>query len=355
MKPPRFATLVSDQDRQFIDHLAPISQDLNIPMIVNDDEIESLVRTYYPQVKTVYKSPLELGFYIAKQFEVIYTCLPTPLFKEIVFAAETLLEKTLLSIWCPHGNSDKGHKGNYMESLSDERFALVYGQKLIDFLIEKGSFDQLEGLIVTGNYRYNYYEKNKSFLLKKFKESVNLNENKTILYAPTWKDSENSSSFDGAFKLIMETLPDHLNLLIKPHPNLFSSPELFELFLYQFPKKKNVALLPDFPPVYPVLDYVDVYLGDMSSVGYDFLTFKKPMFFLNPNERDPEKDKSLYLTQCGTLIEIENYKNIFSIIENTDSAPFEIIQNNLYAQVFGKEEDFKEKVLHGYERTLQSS
>ena len=90
MKPPRFATLVSDQDRQFIDHLAPISQDLNIPMIVNDDEIESLVRTYYPQVKTVYKSPLELGFYIAKQFEVIYTCLPTPLFKEIVFAAETL-------------------------------------------------------------------------------------------------------------------------------------------------------------------------------------------------------------------------------------------------------------------------
>ncbi|MCP5504061.1 MAG: CDP-glycerol glycerophosphotransferase family protein [Chlamydiales bacterium] len=350
MPPPRLATVVSDQDWQFIDHLAPLSQMLNIPMIVNDEDIESLVQKYYPQVKVIYKNSLDLGFYITQNFEIVYTCLPNPMFREIVFAAELTSEKTLFNVWCPHGNSDKGHKGRYMESLSEERFALVYGQKMIDFLIEKGSFQQLEGVIKTGNYRLKYYNENKSFYQKQLKDFISFNNNKTILYAPTWKDDEDSSSFMGAIKQIMKTLPDHLNLLIKPHPNLFSSPELFELFLYQFPKKDNVAILPDFPPVYPVLDLVDIYLGDMSSVGYDFLFFKKPMFFLNTNKRNPKEDKGLYLTQCGTLIEPEDYENIFSIIENTDTSPFEKIQTTIYDEVFGKEEDFKEKVMKIYER-----
>ncbi|MEM8727461.1 MAG: CDP-glycerol glycerophosphotransferase family protein [Chlamydiota bacterium] len=350
MMPPRLATVLSDQDRQFIDHLAPISQILNIPMIVNHEETESSIQNYYPQVKVIYKNSLDLGLYITQNFEIIYSCLPSPLFREIVFAAELTFEKTVFNVWCPHGNSDKGHRSKYMESLSEERFALVYGQKMIDFLSEKGSLHQLEGVVRTGNYRLKYYNDNKGFYQKKLGRLIRFNRNKTILYAPTWKDNEDSSSFEGAIKRIMKTLPDHFNLLIKPHPHLFSSPELFELFFYRFRTKKNVAVLPDFPPVYPVLDLADIYLGDMSSVGYDFLSFKKPMFFLNTNKRNPEEDKGLYLTQCGTLIETEDYDNIFSIIENTDPSPFEKIQTAVYGQVFGKEEDFKEKVMKVYER-----
>ena len=330
MKPLRFATLISDQDRQFIDHLAPISEKLKIPLIISDEEIESLIKTYYPLVRVIYKDPLDLGFYITQNFEVIYTCLPNPIFREVVFTAELVHEKTLFNVWCPHGNSDKG-------------------------LIEKGSFNQLEGIIITGNYRLKHYNENKSFYQKKLMELINFNNNKTILYAPTWKDDEDSSSFDVAFKPIIETLPDHLNLLIKPHPNLFASPELFELFLCQFPKKKNVAVLSDFPPVYPLLDFVDFYLGDMSSVGYDFLSFNKPMFFLNTNKRNPKEDKGLYLTRCGPLIEPEDYENIFSIIENTNPRPFEKIQTNIYDQVFGEEEDFKEKVIEVYDKRFQYS
>ncbi|MDJ0651941.1 MAG: CDP-glycerol glycerophosphotransferase family protein [Simkaniaceae bacterium] len=349
MTPPRLATLLSGQDRQFIDHLAPISQILNIPMVINDEEMESLIQNYYPKVKVIYKNSLDLGFYLTKNFEIIYTCLPNPLFREIVFAAELTCKKTLFNVWCPHGNSDKGYREKYMESLSQESFALVYGQKMMDFLSEKGSFQQLKGVIKTGNYRLKYYNQNKEFYQKKLKELICCSGNKTIVYAPTWKDAEHSSSFEGAIQQILKTLPNHLNLLIKPHPNLFSSPDLFELFLYQFPSKKNVFILSDFPPVYPVLDLADIYLGDMSSVGYDFLSFKKPMFFLNTNKRNPKEDKGLYLTQCGTLIEPEDYENIFSIIENTNPSPFEKIQNTVYDQAFGEQEDFKEKIMNVYE------
>lgn len=352
---PRSATLISDQDRQFIDHLAPISELLRIPMIVNDEEIESLIKTYYPRVKLLYQTSLELGSFIASHFEIIYTCLPNPLFQEIVFAGEILNKKKLLNVWCPHGNSDKGHQGDYIESLSHEKRALVYGKKLINLLIEKGSFDQLDLVLITGNYRYNYYLKNKLFYQKKLSDLIKLNSNKTILYAPTWRDCESSSSFDSAIKLLIETLPDHLNLIIKPHPNLFSSPELFELHFYQYEKKKNVAILSDFPPIYPLLDFVDIYLGDMSSIGYDFLTFRKPMFFLNTNKRNPKTDKGLYLTRCGILIEPENYMNVYSIIEKTDPKQFINNQVDLYDDVFGKEENIKEKVEKYYAKQLQPS
>ena len=167
MEIPRLATIVSDNDRHFIDHLAPISEALGIPMIVNDDEIETLVKIYYPRVKIIYQNSLGLGHFLVGNFEIIYTCLPAPLFREIVFTSELLYNKTLFNIWCPHGNSDKGHLGTQMEYLHHEKSALVYGQKLIDFLSEKGCYNQLDSVIETGNYRYNYYLKNKDFYQKK--------------------------------------------------------------------------------------------------------------------------------------------------------------------------------------------
>jgi len=354
METPRSATLVSDFDRHFIDHLAPISENLDIPMIVSNEEIESLVNTYYPNIKTLYLEPLELAPFTTENFEIIYTCLPTPLFNKLFFVDEVLTNKKLFNIWCPHGNSDKGYLGNYMETLCEEKHALVYGQKLIHFLSEKESLDQLESVIVMGNYRYDYYLKNKSFFQKKLEEFIPFRGSKTILYAPTWRDCEDSSSFDATFKLLIETLPDHWNLIIKPHPNLFPSPELLELFLYPY-LKKNISILSDFPPVYPVLDFVDVYLGDMSSVGYDFLTFQKPMFFFNTNKRDPKRDKGLYLTQCGTLIEPEDYKETYAIIEKTEPTPFRKRQEELYHYVFGHQEDLIEKIDRAYEKKYQSS
>ena len=348
MKIPRLATIVSDRDEHYIDHLAPISHKLNIPMIVNDEEIESLIHNHYPKVKVIYKHSIDLGFYMTQNFEIVYTCLPDPLFRQLCFVAELILGKTLFNIWSPHGQSDKGHVGCYIESLAKESFALVYGKKMTDFLIEKGSFDQLIGTITTGNYRLKYYMENQSFYRKKLKERLCFNDNKTILYAPTWKDNEGSYSFDRVIKDIITMVPNHFNLLIKPHPNMFQSGELNPFLLSQLPTKENVAFLSHFPPIYPLLDFADVYLGDMSSIGYDFLSFKKPMFFFNVDRRDPSKDKGLYLTQCGVLIEPKDHKNIFSIIEDKMFSPFEKIQTAVYDQVFGEEEDFKQKIIEAY-------
>lgn len=347
---PRLAALLSERDRHFIDHLSPLSSLLNIPIIVSDQEVEALIQAYYPQVEVIYQSPLNLGFYLLTHFDIIYTCLPNSLFREQVFVAELLANKTLFNVWCPHGNSDKGHKAPFMETLCEERFALVYGQNMIDFLREKGSLQELKEVLTTGNYRLKYYKTHKNFFQKKLKERLFLKKGKTILYAPTWKDGEGSSSIEGAFHHLIKEVPEDLNLLIKLHPNVLFFPEYVEQLFHQISGKPNVQILTDFPLIYPLLDWIDIYLGDMSSIGYDCLSFKKPLFFLSPHQRDLSKEKGLFLLECGTVIEPKDYPNIFSIIKRTNTSRFEKTQTALYAQVFGEEENLKDRVVAAYEK-----
>lgn len=355
MNSPRIATVISDQDFQYIDHLTPFSSLLNIPLILSDERIEQLVKTFYPEVKTHLFSPLELPQYLVSEFEIVFTCLPTPLFREIVYATEIMNQKSLINVWCPHGNSDKGHKCSYMEELNKEEAALVYGEKMIHFLSDKGSYDQLKKVCITGNYRLRYYRQKQTFLDEQLSQFLPQNNHPTVLYAPTWDDNENNSSFDKASKHLIETLPDEFNLIIKLHPNIFACLELLDVYRLANSQKENLVVLPEFPPVYPILNHVDIYLGDMSSIGYDFLAFKKPMFFLNTNQRNPQKDPGLYLTQCGRLIDPKDFGKIYDIIKDTDSSSFTKSQEALYPAVFGKEETIKEEFVKYYEQSVHSS
>ena len=158
---------------------------------------------------------------------------------------------------------------------------------------------------------------------------------------------------------MIDTLPENWNLIVKPHPNTLEKPEKLERLIHQAESKPHVLVLKTFPPIYPILDFVDTYLGDMSSIGYDFLSFKKPMFFLNQNKRDPQKDPGLYLFKCGHIIEPDDYRYIFSLIEEnlpTDEKQFQKIREEVYSYVFGSEKNPKElrsKIEEVYKRFLE--
>ena len=244
------------------------------------------------------------------------TLITKDLFDSLFFITETLHQKCLINVWCPHGNSDKGHSSYFMEGLSKEKRAFVYGQKMMDFLKEKGAFEQLEDLFILGNYRYKYYLQHIEFYQNILEEKLPINrKHRTLLYAPTWKDSERSSSFEIAHSFLINSVPKDWNLIIKPHPHLKCSIKS---------PKENVIILEDFPPIYPLLQSIDVYLGDMSSIGYDFLTFRRPLFFYNPQNRNPNEDQGLYLTQCGTIIDTN--ENPFEKIDEIDPVSFLKIQ-----------------------------
>ncbi|NGX47844.1 MAG: hypothetical protein K1000chlam3_01229, partial [Chlamydiae bacterium] len=106
------------------------------------------------------------------------------------------------------------------------------------------------------------------------------------------------SSFPKIWPLLLKA-PKEFSLFVKLHSNLYQ----------QFPeeiatlKKEGVQLIEDFPPIYPLLAKMDLYIGDMSSIGYDFLAFKRPMILLAPSE----------LTKVGRYVPLEEYSQLFTI------------------------------------------
>ena len=120
----------------------------------------------------------------------------------------------------------------------------------------------------------------------------------------------------------------------------------------------GLIFLKDFPLVYPLLAHTDIYLGDMSSIGYDFLPFNKPMFFLNKQKRDPKTDRGLYLFRCGVDIKPDAYPLIYKFIETRledDQENFSAIRKEVYDYTFGEERtfaDIKADIIAAYNEPL---
>ena len=76
----------------------------------------------------------------------------------------------------------------------------------------------------------------------------------------------------------------------------------------------------------------------MSSIGYDFLAFDRPLFFLNQNARDPLTDPGLYLFRCGIEIKKKTIDKIYKSIDDFfqfELRPFSEVRKDVYSYAFG--------------------
>ena len=154
--------------------------------------------------------------------------------------------------------------------------------------------------------------------------------NRTLLYAPTWRDADQATTFfDEIETLICDLTPDW-NLIVKIHPLL---PQRDPSFYYRIAalddKRPNLIVVEKFPALYPILERVDAYLGDYSSIGYDALAFQIPLFFLR---REHLPDARLH--HCGQIINPK--EGIFASIERGLLRSTEYIskQIGLYKKAF---------------------
>ncbi len=313
----RCACLIFGYYLHYLDHLAPLAHLLNIPLIVSDQKIAALAKTYYPMVELVLCEDPEA---IVLNYDTLIVCTPRDLFDLAFFLPQQLLKKRVTTIWCPHGNSDKGQFSLFMEGLKNEEYAFLYGGKMVDFFKQKNVMGQLKAYSLIGNYRYAFYKKYQAFY------DALVPNDPFIFYAPTWQDVEKSTSYFDALPYLL-SLPEHLSLVIKPHPNLPA--EKIE--------RPNTLVLTDFPPIYPLLNRLDIYIGDMSSIGYDCLAFDKPMFFLNQNNRE-----GLYLFGCGVEVKRDQYAEIGFLIQNHKRDTYALERKKAYDYTFGPELSWEE-------------
>jgi hypothetical protein len=347
MSKKKFAGFIYNTKYPYLDHLAPFCSLLKIPLIVTEDDFAKISKKFYPKTEIIINTNYPLIYkFLAKNFDIIFSCQLHLLELTVQLMLGTFSDKTT-TIWISHGLSDKAFENDLFQALKREKFFLVYGEKMWDaFKIQK-IIKKNSNKFILGNFRYHYYLKNKNFyknlLLKEIK---NLNpSNKTILFAPTWNSVTSPKELLKIFKILIKNLPKNYNLIIKPHPNTYTQLGVnLERIKWENENIKNILFIKRFPPIYPLIDFCDIYLGDTSSIGYDFLTFNKPMFFLNHNEKNSKKLPFLSLFKCGHEITSNQYQNIYSIIEKnieSDEEKFSKVRKKVYDYSFSKTPNFE--------------
>lgn len=360
------AALIGDYQIHNADHLAPIAAIMDIPLLFLNQSDTDLCKSIYPDIQIDTPEYNEFNAEeIIRSFDVLFLSdlWPQAKFEQAFGDLEKEYNKRIRHVFCPHGYSDKCF---YFKECIYEDIVLVYGQNMLDLLKECQVGHLLKDHVITGNYRYQYYLKHKIHFDRLVEERFLANfakKQRTILYAPTWMDSEESSTFFDSCEVILDALPDSYNMIVKLHPRLemHSCPEMdcagvYHYLIGKYSHKTNVVFVEYFPLVFPLLSASDAYLGDTSSVGYDFLAFNRPLFFLNKFRRDPLTDRSAFLFRAGVNILPENYVNLFTIIDdyfNRDQPEDIKRRKELWNYTFGPERSFEaikndiEKILNG--------
>jgi hypothetical protein len=294
----------------YLDHLGVLSSVLGIPLVVTEEKTFHLAKQYYPDLNVTLCDLSDLTMeFLAKNYDVIFQ---TGKFwaAELGPFIEMLFRKKMRFVFCPHGNSDKGHS---LQNHVEQDVSLVYGDHLLNLLQQTGALQKIRHIVRTGNYRYPYYLRYRSFydnLAEKAVFSRFKREKPILLYAPTWNDEENPTSFFSTTDVLIEELSSSFNIVIKLHPFLIED-RLAEVFkiMSHYQNHPSAIILDSFPPIYPLLERCSLYLGDYSSIGYDFLVFDKPLYFFNPKK----KFSSSPLHSCGLELpeNLEGKWNLF--------------------------------------------
>lgn len=322
-----------------LDHVAPLCTLLNISLIVTDYNLYLLSKEFYPTLVIFHVDELELSMHLAKNYDVIISCMPAAMLSKLLFSVRHIFNKHILPIWCPHGNSDKVKDLSTGSTLKDEKFALVYGEKMRELFREQGVFNESVEMISVGNYRKRFYTNVKQFYMNLFQAKIAsqfTKQKEIIFYAPTWSDGIETSTFFETCPALIEDLPDQYNLIIKFHPNtkIQFMPQI-ERLIATYEHHPSVVFLENFPSIYPILEQAAIYIGDRSSIGYDFLSFNRPMLFIGPKRPHP-------MQRCGPSIPLDSLSEIYAILDEhltSDTLDYEKARNDLYAYTFDTIDD----------------
>lgn len=321
-----------------LDHLGVLCDLLEIPLIVTEERAYETARRFYPKLDVHLCSWNDLSLEaLSKNADVLFGCGK--------YWAESLLPslacicgKQMRFVFCPHGNSDKGRSLLPGEAHPRQDISLIYGDHMYELLNDTGALQTICHIVRTGNYRYAYYQNNRAFydaLADKLLFRNIRTDKKILLYAPTWPNKENPSPvFDFSSQLI-EQLSSAFTLLIKWHPLLEEfHPGPTYRFLGRYADHPDVHFITDFPAIYPLLQRCDGYIGDFSSIGYDYLLFDRPLYFLPSSIANPGP-----LFSCGLTLPSDSLATFLSATWTDNQQRFHQSRKSLYHHAFGEPKD----------------
>ena len=194
-----------------------------------------------------------------------------------------------------HGMSDKSF--TYERDFSDYLLCLCSGRKQVDRLLQYPHNRWIRWRLV-GYPKFDHPETG---------PRVFDNARKTAVYCPTWRKG-GLSSIERVLARpeVLASITDAYNLIIKPHPNLLDPDrDFYEPAIVERLNRLPGVYLARTGNVMPWFARADLFLGDISATGYEWLYFDRPMIFVNPQpgSLEPSTDyrQATYLWQCGEV------------------------------------------------------
>lgn len=278
--------LLYGRDDGHLDHIAPYCSLLQIPLYITEKILFDAAVASYPELTCIFLLENEVTSLIMESFDTLITTLPRQIINEIFFMELLDTRKKLVTNWLPHGSSDKKN----MSALFMEDHLLIYGNKMLKMLPS----EVRSTVTFIGNFRYEYYKKHKDFYNAFMKRTFpELFRGQNILYAPSWE----SDSIIPWVETLIQKKPDDVNLFIKLHPNTYQGP-IGDVLMEKFNDYPQIYFIKDFFPIYPLISHICKLYTDISSIGYDFLTFNRPILFTSTEESP--------LHECGVEVSLEN-------------------------------------------------
>ncbi|NJL43476.1 MAG: hypothetical protein HC856_03160 [Pseudanabaena sp. RU_4_16] len=221
-----------------------------------------------------------------------------------------------------HGMSDKPF--TYERDFSNYLLCLCVGQRQADRLLQTPCNRDMKWTSI-GYPKFDYPPTSPPLFE---------NDKKTIIYCPTWR-KENISSIE-----IFLNSPDAIarltqdyNLIVKPHPNIFNPDRQFydQSIVDRLHQLPNIQLIQS-GNVMPWFAQADLFVGDISAAGYEWLYYNKPMVFLNPQpgvlQASTDVASMTYLWQCGEVCDRMQQLKQF-VDENLRSDRYQAIRETL--------------------------
>jgi len=272
----------ADNSRYFLEHLRSLpTNNYKVRVLVKNESLYKEIHAIYPDITHFSKSFSGLKLFLKTKNIVISHGSDSSYFFPYFLDVKS---KNVINLWhgIPLKRLSLQVKG-IRESKSRKRFqkftSICASSTFEQFLLASCFDMHIDDVWVTGTPRNDYFVKPNSELLSAHKY---LNK-KIILYAPTWREYGNRSSFFPFDDKNLSELNEYLEskdayLLLRGHR------EEMERISSNYGEKSLSRILPAHQEIFPdaqqLLAHVDVLVTDYSSIYLDFLLVDKPIIFI---------------------------------------------------------------------------
>ena len=352
---------------QAVPHLAQVQTQLPGVFVSNRRSTLKAAANLYPQMDQKHYSrllgPVSAGKRLLSHADVIVTGSPYKSFLEHYSAKKcTVFHGTYMRL-----SKEAIERNNHYDLLC------VIGPRMQQMLERFATDDILKRVVNTGFLPFCEFPQQNDELRREALLNLGMDpEKKTILYAPSRRGV---GSWEEIAEKLITTIPQHFNLILRPHPNQSLTSRKADRLSFQKIRtickdRKNSLLDLTSQPLSLLQSITDLIVSDANSPAEESMFYDVPQLFIETHKysRDmvcematsegmhsDDIDQLLTLYDCGPCYHVDNPIDFSNILDQAilNANDYKTQRENYFSWVFGqRDRKANERVAHAIKAQL---